>query len=548
MELLANGVQSLGVTSTTALISCVSNGSAEGPDGFPRIPESSFQTFRDEVPHLFTKGRAVLDWIDAFGDTLARSNEMVSEGRLALQGAAQALGTMVQTAAVTAPPDLWLQRQILAAHARSGLLGRLEAGEVIASTEDRLSYDLQFLWTRGLLEYSGPGYVKSPSCPYPLDSSLTLPPEFRTDMTGLLCAGFNDSLSAAEESLIARWLALPAHPNSPDGWMAGRQDLEVGYRLLPVVLGLHASGALKGLRKGTPFPEIPWRGLIGDILSEAGLLEAGLVTALGARVFERGPGIFGIIGAYHTYMNSEDPWVERGKNIAASRDANRRSFETAAEIIEAAGLNPSVVIEHALGLGVGIQTFQKRLGGKAVQFIGADYEQTALDGARREQKEGRLPTDMKFVRADIGRPDTLLDFLRLEGIDSRGAVMIVGNGFHEARGLSDEEMAAMLRGYREAGVHIVFTEESGLTDDQIRTAAWNTYHAGFRYTHQISGQVPRAPWPMDPPSPRLSWTEVFERAGYRVPREFRRGTRPVFPCDLPEEKNPPISVTFLCIP
>jgi hypothetical protein len=301
---------------------------------------------------------------------------------------------------------------------------------------------------------------------------------------------------------------------------------------------------------------------LGGLLASAGLVAGGRVTSLGARVFERGPGVFGIIGAYHPYLNRHEallqqeegrrPWVERGRNIAASRDANRKSFRDAVQIlwdyVQATGVRYRVVIEHAMGLCVGVQEFRKKFGDGGVRFFGADFEQAAIDGAVAEQAAGRLPAEMKFLQADIARPGPLIEFLRNEGALGEGTAMIVGNGFHEARGRSDDEMIAVLRRYREAGITIVFTEESGLSGSQIRDAGWNTYHAGFRWTHQVSGQRLRAPWPMDPPTERLSWTEVFERAGYRVPRGFRRGTRRIFPCDLPEERNPPISVTFLCVP
>jgi hypothetical protein len=546
-HMISAGVQTLGVTATGNLLTCMRNGSVEGPDGFPQILETSFQDFRDHVPHLFKRGEKIIGWLDSLEGCL-RDGLGPEEGRHSALGALQTLRTMVQTAAVTAPPDLWLQRQILSAQARSHVWDRLEKGEEIRPSEGRGTFDLQFLWTRDVLEHGVRGYIRSPSCPYPLAADLMLPEEFRTDLAGLLFEGFRGSLAQGEEDRIERWLRLPSEANDTTGWQAGRQDLEIGYRLLPLVLGLHASGVLKGLTTGSPFPDVRWKDLVGDVLVEAGLLNSGLITGLGARVFERGPGIFGIIGAYHTYLTSDHPWVERGKNIAASRDANRKSFETAVDLIQEAALRPTVVIEHAVGLGIGIQTFVKKLGSEGIQFVAADYEEAALEGTRREQEAGRVPSNTKFVRSDIGRPETLLDFLKQKGIDPRGAVMIVGNGFHEARGLTGEGMIDLLRQYREAGIIIVFTEESGLTDDQIRAAAWNTYHAGFRYTHQISGQGPRPPWPMDPPAGRLSWLECAEGAGYRIPRRFRRGTRTIFPCDLPEERNPPISVTFLCLP
>ncbi len=40
--------------------------------------------------------------------------------------------------------------------------------------------------------------------------------------------------------------------------------------------------------------------------------------------------------------------------------------------------------------------------------------------------------------------------------------MIVGNGFHEVRGQSDSGMVEIFRGYEDAGILLLFTEESAL--------------------------------------------------------------------------------------
>ncbi len=80
-------------------------------------------------------------------------------------------------------------------------------------------------------------------------------------------------------------------------------------------------------------------------------------------------------------------------------------------------------------------------------------------------------------------------------------------------------MTAVFRGYKEAGLVLMFTEESGLTVDDLLETAWNTYHAGFKYVHERSGQGLR---PADPQPPSAlegnvpaSWAECAERAGYK---------------------------------
>lgn len=545
-------------------------------EGFTKISESAFRRFTTRIPHLFSDGQALLKWFDELSVVLRldqSQNLLPAEMHASFERSAETFRSMVLTAAVTAPSDLWLMRQILATHAKNGLLDILEQGHEVITREDaplfdmdeaQLFYDLEFLHNRGVLDRFADGYAKSHAFPFRLGRSLELPNEFRIDLSGLLKTGFSGTVSAQEQDMVERWLRIPSRSGSGRGWMPGRRDLELGYRILPVVLGLKAAGLLQGLKEGHAFPKVRWSSGVETVLSEAGFLIKGRVSSLGARAFERGPGAYGIIGAYYPYLNQHDALlrntggglkVDRGPNIAASRDANRKNFQTAVEILDdyaqTTGTRYGAVIEHALGLGIGVQEFIKKFGTADYRFFGVDYEAAALQGAMREQAEGRLPQHMKYLQADIARPRPLIEYLKGERVlDTNGKqpVMIVGNGFHEARGRSDDEMIVLLKEYRAAGLLIVFTEESGLTGNQIRSAAWNTYHAGFRWTHQTSGQALRAPWPMDPPSERLSWTEVFEHAGYRVPREFRRGTRPLFPCDLPEERNPPISATFLCIP
>src|SRR5262249_44201029 len=150
----------------------------------------------------------VLEGVKALEGLLRSDTSLEDETRRSMLGAAQALRTMTQTAAITAPTDLWLMRQLLSFHARTGLLERLERGESVTSAEDRTSFGLQFFWTRGLLERSAASYLRSPSLSYALNSSLELPGEFRTDIAGLLCEGFRSSLPEREEGLVEQWLKL----------------------------------------------------------------------------------------------------------------------------------------------------------------------------------------------------------------------------------------------------------------------------------------------------------------------------------------------------
>jgi hypothetical protein len=161
---------------------------------------------------------------------------------------------------------------------------------------------------------------------------------------------------------------------------------------------------------------------------------------------------------------------------------------------------------------------------------------------------------MLFVRhADIGRPDVLLAALAKDGLDPNGAVMLVGNGFHEVRGQTDDGMVDVFRGYHDAGVLLLFTEENALSIDDLRATAYNTYHAGFRYVHDKSGQGLRPAVP-SPTPPRLghplraAWNECARRAGYVRADAYSTRTRTVYPYTPKSGHNPSISVNHFFVP
>ena len=161
---------------------------------------------------------------------------------------------------------------------------------------------------------------------------------------------------------------------------------------------------------------------------------------------------------------------------------------------------------------------------------------------------------MMFVRkADIGKPEVLLAALSSRGVDPRGAVMLVGNGFHEVRGQTDEGMVEVFRGYHAAGILLLFTEENALSIDDLRATAYNTYHAGFRYVHDKSGQALRPAHPRARP-PRLghplraAWSECARRAGYVRADAYCTRTRTVYPYPPRGGHNPSISVNHFFVP
>jgi hypothetical protein len=362
-----------------------------------------------------------------------------------------------------------------------------------------------------------------------------------------------------------------------DHWIADRDELGLGYLLLPIVLGLRAAERTAPLAEDALVHPVEWSrphpvaaaGAL-EVLTAAGWTrrdgEAYRVTAVGARGFAKGPGPFGIIEAYHPYMQRardillsgpSGAWVSRGENVGASQDANRASFMEANDSLDRfckdTGFRYTVFVEHAIGRGEATRQRWER-SGDAIRYVGADLEDAAIDAAVEEQRKGALPEAMLFVRnADIGRPETLLAALRREGLEPEGAVMMVGNGFHEVRGQDDENMIAVFRGYHDAGVVLVFTEESALSIDDLRATAWNTYHAGFKYVHDKSGQALRPAEP-SPRPPRLGrpmlapWSECARRAGYVRASAWSTRTRTVYPYTPKGGFNPSISVNQLVVP
>ncbi len=250
-------------------------------------------------------------------------------------------------------------------------------------------------------------------------------------------------------------------------------------------------------------------------------------------------------------------WVTRSANIVASQDANRHTFERANDALDAfcadTGFRYRVYIEHAIGRGEATRQRFARSGEEGLRYVGADLEDAAIDACEELQHAGRLPRNMAFVRqADIGQPELLVEALAQLDLDPEGAVMMVGNGFHEVREQTDTRMVEIFRRYAEAGLVLLFTEESALSVDDLLATAWNTYHAGFKYVHEKSGQGLR---PADPaPLPRFgqpllaSWSECAERAGYVRTDTYSSRSRTIYPNRPGQGHNPAISVNHFFIP
>ena len=81
---------------------------------------------------------------------------------------------------------------------------------------------------------------------------------------------------------------------------------------------------------------------------------------------------------------------------------------------------------------------------------------------------------------------------------------------------------------------------------------WNTYHAGFKYVHERSGQglrpaISRPPSALEGALP-LSWTECAERGGYVRAAAWSGRSRTVYPYTPVSGHNPAISVNHFFVP
>ena len=561
--------------------------------GFPYLERRSFEEFRDRVPILFAMGQRVLEAQEKIRKA-ARELGMEAKELENLERAARVARQMAQTAAITAPTDLWLMRHILGVHRSLGITERLVRGEAIHPefTEvvvrgerrildgEQLAIDLEFLLSRGVVEqydesYRIAGHRRVREL---LERLEPLGAEEPVPATPLWRAAFGDEAGEVERLLAFRSQIPTAQSEEEQThWVPTLEEVVTGYLLVPVVLGLRATGRSSGLRSGDQLraedlvsrnPEVGEVAI--EILRAAGWArdgEGGMeITTLGERGLQRGPGPFGIIQTYVSYLERggeillegrQKVWVQRGENIGASQDANRKTFQIANDALDRfcdeEGFSYSVFIEHAIGRGEATRQRFERSGEERIRYFGADLEDPAIDAAEEEQRAGRLPANMVFVRqADIGKPEILIEALKQEGVDPWGAVMLVGNGFHEVRGQSDQMMIEVFRGYHQAGILLLFTEENALSVDDLRATAWNSYHAGFKYVHEKSGQCLRPASPR--PKPRLgpplraAWSECARAAGYVRMEEYGGRTRTIYPYGREGRVNPSISVNHFFVP
>lgn len=356
-----------------------------------------------------------------------------------------------------------------------------------------------------------------------------------------------------------------------DAWTAGPWELQLSYYLCPILLALYRSGKAEEVKAGDLA-----EGLDSNILSilyEASFVENGRWTELAARTFGNGRGTFGILYAYNTFfrgdladfLSGNKRHVNRADNIIGSRDAHTRVFGAMAKNLvkylqDSSAFNRKsekrpLLIEHAVASAQGLQAVfaaAKKAGvGDITGYFrpaGFDLEDDALNTGIRTEIGKNLPEDTIVGKADIGKPEQMFAELENAGYareDLAGSILIVSAGLHEirdARGgrASDDDVVRALTAYRKAGIILFMDETTDFTEDQMRMAAWQSYHPIFQLFHTWSGQGLRT---------MEKWMELLDRAGYVVDSTYTVKGRPLMPVhDLPESKNPPINVSYFAIP
>ncbi len=558
--------------------------------GYPYLSTAAYEAFRNRVPHVLGSALRVQASLET---TLAAIHEVATEAQLEhVARAERVVRAMLNTAAITAPPDLWLLRHVLGALKDLGLLDRLLAGEALdpestsvvdgAVDARELTTDLRFLQTRGFVVPDGDTFRIAPSeRARDVLARISPNPDFvQPGVSGAWRRLFEGTALDPHERAVLSHLGRLDDVRvdlAQSEWTATLEEIELGARMLPVVLGLYRAGRTRALAAGesiqpgdlsTIHPDLVAGGL--DLLRAAGVLDLAdgghyVPTPIGRRVFGRGPGPFGIIETYHPYMarlrtilleGRDAVWVNRTANIEASQDANRRTFEQCNDALDRfcadTGFTYGVFVEHALGRGEATRQRRERSGDESVRYFGADLEDAAIDAAEGEREAGHLPSGMVLVRgADIGEPASLIAQMRAAGAETTDAVMMVGNGFHEVRNQTASKMVRVFRDYHDAGIVLIFTEANALSVEDLLATAWNTYHAGFMYVHAKSGQglrPSRTPGGLHGDELPASWPACAGLAGYvRLPAYCTR-SRTAYPTTPEGVGNPAISVNHLFVP
>ncbi|MBT7609446.1 MAG: hypothetical protein HN576_06805 [Bacteriovoracaceae bacterium] len=557
-------------------LTIITSRSEIGKSGFPIIEPRGYESFLQNIPHLFKNGQVILNLIKIIRDRIEDIQEISRNECQSVIRVLEILNRVILTSSVTAPPDLWVIRHLISSMMNSTLKNYVsnenwfnlnDIAKIEKLDLNQLKYMFGFLFSRGYLRHKkeGSSNLYFFSDLEFLNSCNALAPNLPQNVI----PSFVNALSKEEDlNKIESFLKIDLNLSKSKTWIATWNEVEVGFRFLPFVLALRYLDKNRELICGSNIlaHELKLTPSMLTLCKLAGAInENNEVTLLGERMFLRGPGPYGIIHAYYPYMekhlqllqkNKQKMWVARGENVAASQDANARSFQKINQAIDQFcndfNYKFNVFIEHAVGYGEATRQRLILSGEKEIQYFGADLEQSAIEKAMEGKEQGKLPQNMKFIgNADIGSPNVLIQGILEAGFNTQNAMMVVGNGFHEVRNQTNDKMVNIFKEYSKSGIIIAFTEESGLRDEDLLLTGWNTYHAGFKFMHNISGQGLRPALDIHDSkdeNPQFSWKKCAELGNYRVLNEYTNRTRSIFPYKGKNGYNPSISVNYFCVP
>lgn len=548
-----------------AMIGIITSASSLSSSGHPYIAEDSFDYIKKNIPLLFRNGSHFLNQITTLEAAL---NDKDQDLFYNIISNLKVLRNIICTSAITAPSDLWIARYVLANLKSCGLTKYLTAeGKELDFFYSLNNFDIpilrsqiNFLLSRGILRQQDNNICFNSNNDNYEQAIRPIEYNIPSNMVPLLTTIFSGSAGQYENKVLSIFCKIWSKPSNKSDWFPNWFEIELGYRMVPIVLALTNSIDTATVNVGTKL-DIP--DAISTFFQTTGIFdESNALTHYGDRVLKRGPGPFGIIHAYYPYMQNlaeltrgerVSVWVARGENVLASQDANKKSFLIANKMLDQYCQEKSfefdVFIEHAVGSGEATRQRFEANPDKECAYFGADLEDAAIDQAIKQKAAGVLPPNMEFIRqADIGKPEIVIEALKNQGVDSRNAVMMVGNGFHEIRNQTNDLMVEILKKYADAGIILIFTEESALENDDLLNTAWNTYHAGFRFVHEISGQELRPARDKVNNPERYSWRLCAREAGYSVLEEYTAKSRTIYPHPREDGYNPSISVSYFCVP
>src|SRR5262249_21003158 len=204
-----------------ALIHVLTAKTSISSSGYPYISENSFRLFLQQFPHLFKAGERLLVWLARIEVRLQRAKHFSVAEVESVQRAVKVLHNIVQSAAICAPPDLWVLKHVLSVHRQIGLTEIFLSGQRIDAVDlasrfgldaQHLSFDLSFLHSRGLLRlHAGHYRIETTSqAKKAFQSVQSIPAEMLRDMVEPMVNILSGKSGEGESrKLVADFLRLP---------------------------------------------------------------------------------------------------------------------------------------------------------------------------------------------------------------------------------------------------------------------------------------------------------------------------------------------------